>query len=382
MNSYEFFLLILKVLIVSSMFFVLRKYGLKALLKFTGVLLIVFLLVIYLISFNKKSSNKTSTANNAISKQQTIPTHIQEKINKLKESIASGEESEICYLGREYDQLDMLQEAYDAFTQGVEKGFNECKTDLGMFYFNGRFVQKDWDKAGQLWTEAYNDDKFDETTNYNMAVYAINVYEDKQKYKYHLLKTTLIDENDEEAKMYLENKLLENVSTTALFLKEAVGDYYYTPTMQGNKFSYGFNLYYRFKTMFNKNELWIEDYDFKGEEESIRYTSNGKDSIILGLKKLSFETTLKTPKILEENNHVIQTMELLNNILFVDRMNLDEITVFIEQTKAKLALNKSFTLEKELSFFNNYHFIYFASYNQKNGVFVFEIRINDKKLKV
>jgi hypothetical protein len=378
MSGYEFLMLIVKIIIISSMFFILRSYGLKALLKFTAVLIVIFVAVMYGISFNK-NKQKTSPPSNETSPTTTkpIPQDIQNKINALKESISNTDESDICYLGREYDRLDMLQEAYDAFTQGVEKGFNECKTDLGMFYFNGRFVQKDWKKAGQLWTEAYNDDKFNETTNYNMAVYVINVYNDKQKYKYHLLKTTLIDENDEEAKMYLDNKLLENISATALFLKDAVGDYYYTPTIKGNKFSYGFDLYYRFKTMFNKKGLWIEDYEYK-EEESIRYTSNGYDSIIFGLTKLRFETPLNPLNKIEQNNHIVQTMELLNNILFVDRDNLKEIALFIEQSKAKLALNKGFTLTQELSFFENYHFIYYASYDQKKGVFAFEIRINNK----
>lgn len=377
MSAYDLFLLLLKVAIIGSMLYVLRSYGFKALISFSVILLIVILIVLYLISFNRKKSTQNVISQEVSTKTNQIPPEIQTKIDKLKESIEKGEDSNICYLGREYDHLDMLEEAFEAFNIGVEQGFSECKTDLGMYYFNGRFVQKDWKKAGQLWTEAYNDDKFDETTNYNMAVYAINVYNDKQKYKYHLLRTTLIDENDEEAKIYLENRLLEGVSATKLFLQDAVGDFYYTPNIVGNKFSYGFNLYYRFKTMFNKKELWIEEDNNK--ENQIRYFNTKNDSIVFGLKKLYFNAHLKSAKNREDTAYILQNMELLNNILFVDRTNLTSITAFIEQTKAKLALNKSFTQMSELSFFDTYHFIYSVKYNQEKGQFYFEIYINDLK---
>ncbi len=376
MGAYDLFLLLIKIAILGSMFYVLRNYGIKALISFSVILLIVFLVVMYIISYNRNKPNNRVVSKEISTQSNVISPDIQDKINTLKESIAKGEESNICYLGREYDHLDMLQEAFEAFNLGVSKGFNECKTDLGMYYFNGRFVQKDWEKAGQLWTDAYNDDKFDETTNYNMAVYAINVYNDKQKYKYHLLKTVLIDENDDEAKMYLDDKLIKEIDASSLFLKEAVGDHYYTPNISGKKFSYGFDLYYRFKTMFNKKEIWTEDYHYN-QENQIRYTNNKEDSLIFGLKKLLFQAKLESTKNREETNAVIKSMELLNHILFVDRTKLKPIDDFIEQTKANLAQNKSFKHIRELSFFDNYHFIYSATYNKEEKAFSFEIQIKD-----
>lgn len=378
MGAYDLFLLLIKIAIIGSMFYVLRNYGIKALITFSVVLLVVFLIVMYIISYNRDKSNNNPTPKEISTQKNVIEPKIQDKINQLKESIAQGEERNICYLGREYDHLNMLQEAFEAFSIGVSKEFNECKTDLGMYYFNGRFVPKDWDKAGQLWTEAYNDDKFDETTNYNMAVYAINVYNDKQKYKYHLLKTTLIDKNDEEAKMYLDNKLLKGISASALFLKEAVGEHYYTPQMKGNKFSYGFELYYRFKKMFNKDEVWMEDYNYN-QEDTIRYTNKKEDSLIFTLKNLMFQAKLETTKNKEETDYIIENMGLLNDILFVDRSDLKQINAFIEQTKSKLAQNKSFKQTKELSFFRNYHFVYSAVYNKEEGTFSYEIQIKDKR---
>lgn len=372
MESYDIFLLIVKVSILSIMFVVLRRYGFKALLAFSGLLLVLFVIFFYAISKKnpeKENRNPNELSSVVLSKEQ------QAKIDEFKTYISNGEEEYLCYLGREYDKLNLLKEAYDSFTLGVEKGFNECKTDLGMFYFNGRYVQKDWTKAGELWSEAYNDDKYDETTNFNMAVYAINVYKDKQKYKYHLLKTTLLDENDDEAKMYLNDKLLHNIYATELFLKEAVGDYYYTPEISGNKFSYGFNLYYRLTTMFDKKGLWSEDYDFK-EENSVKFDTENS-TLILGLKTLTLTSKLEPTHHTQSVQRIINEMELLNNILFVDRSHLKEIKTFLEQSKAELSLNKSFGITQKLSFFETYAFIYTVSYDKKNNIFSFEIKIDD-----
>lgn len=372
MESYDIFLLIVKVSILSIMFVVLRRYGFKALLAFSALLLVLFVIFFYAISKKnpeKENRNPNELSSVVLSKEQ------QAKIDEFKTYISNGEEEYLCYLGREYDQLNLLKEAYDSFTLGVEKGFNECKTDLGMFYFNGRYVQKDWTKAGELWNEAYNDDKYDETTNFNMAVYAINVYKDKQKYKYHLLKTTLLDENDDEAKMYLNDKLLHNIYATELFLKEAVGDYYYTPEISGNKFSYGFNLYYRLTTMFDKKGLWSEDYDFK-EENSVKFDTENS-TLILGLKTLTLTSKLEPTHHTQSVQRIINEMELLNNILFLDRSHLKEIKTFIEQSKAELSLNKSFGITQKLSFFEAYAFIYTVSYDKKNNIFSFEIKIDD-----
>lgn len=374
MSSYEIFLLVLQVFVLSSMFFIVRRYGIKALLKYGAILLAIFLCIIYFISLNKIDEEIIAPQEPSAAVQ-SLSIEAETKINDLKELIKNGEESYICNLGRVYDQLNLQKEAYDNFTLGVEKGFSECKTDLGMFYFNGRYVQKDWIKAGELWGEAYNNDKYDETTNFNMAVYAINVYNDKQKYKYHLLKTTLLDENDDEAKMYLNDKLLQDINATELFLKEAVGDYYYTPDILGNKFSYGFNLYYRLTTMFDKKGLWSEDYDFQ-EENRIKFATENS-TLILGLKTLTLVSKLDSNHNGQNIQRIINEMELLNNILFVDRNHLKEIDAFIERTKAQLSLNKSFGITQKLSFFETYAFIYTVSYDKKNHTFSFEIKIDD-----
>lgn len=372
MQDYDIFLLFVKVLILSSMFVVLRRFGFKILLAYSAVLLGLFLIFFYFStkkSPQEENSKPQATTPIEISKEQ------QAKIDEYKNFISNGEEEYICYLGREYDQLNLLKEAFEAFTLGVEKGFNECKTDLGMFYFNGRYVQKDWTKAGELWTEAYNDDKFNETSNFNMAVYAINVYNDKQKYKYHLLKTALIDENDEETKNYLKSALLDNITATPLFLQEAVGDYYYTPELSGNKFSYGFNLYYRLTTMFDKEALWSEDYD-NHQENEVKFETE-YSTLRFGLKQLTLSSKLPQQQKAQNIARIISEMELLNNVLFVDRSNLEEINHFIQQTQAKLSLNQSFTQTQKLSFFETYTFIYKASYNKTNELFTFEILIDD-----
>ncbi|MFA6788397.1 MAG: hypothetical protein WCR15_01785 [Arcobacteraceae bacterium] len=374
MSSYDIFIFLLKVFVVTSMFFVLRGYGVKGLIKYSLLLLLISLLFIYFLSLDKKDEEKIPEEKPTL-ETQSLSVDAQNKINELKEHIKNGEELYICYLGREYDQLNLQKEAFEAFTLGVEKGLSECKTDLGMFYFNGRYVQKNWTKAGELWNEAYNDDKYGSTTNFNMAVYAINAYNNKQKYKYHLLKTTLLDENDDEAKMYLNDKLLHDINATELFLKEAVGDFYYTPNILGNKFSYGFNLYYRLTTMFDKKGLWSEDYDFQ-EENSIKFDTENS-TLILGLKTLSLTSKLDSNHNGQTIQRIINEMELLNNTLFVDRNHLNQIDAFIEHTKAQLSLNKSFGITQKLSFFETYAFIYSVSYDKKNHTFSFEITIDD-----
>lgn len=89
-------------------------------------------------------------------------------IKYLKLSIKAGNDRNICYLGREYDKLDMLKEAYD-------------------------------------------DNSYGDVENYNIGVYH-GYLNDDIKYKFHMLKAANM--GDKDALWYIGSSHLKGVSTT------------------------------------------------------------------------------------------------------------------------------------------------------------------------
>lgn len=301
------------------------------------------------------------------------------QIKYIKLSIKAGEDRNICYLGREYDKLDMLKEAYELFKEGSSKNYTECFTDYGMYLFNGRYVKKDKELAGKYWKKAYWDDSYGDIVNYNMAVYYAYKNDDLM-YKYHMLKASLL--GDKEAKSYLKNPYLKSISTTKLFLEEALGSKYKDISKGKNlEFSNSFDLYYRLKKMFNhKSPLyskWKEDYEYKdkrwSEDKSnaIKFYRD-QSSLIFEDKKLILDTTL--------NNHfkqrkIIVDMRLLYKVLLVDLSEAKEFNKFYTVTVGLLAKNESFEFKNKILQYN-YEFYWYAKYNKDDGKLILEIGID------
>lgn len=300
------------------------------------------------------------------------------QIKYIKLSIKAGEERNICYLGREYDKLDMLKEAYELFKEGSSKNYTECFTDYGMYLFNGRYVKKDKELAGKYWKKAYWDDSYNDITNYNMAVYYAYKKNDLM-YKYHLLKASLLGDN--EAKSYLKNPYIKSISTTRLFLEEALGSKYRDISKVKNlEFSNSFDLYYRLKEMFNKKSplysKWEEDYEYSKKrwdenESNVVKFYRDQSSLIFEDKKLILETTL--------NNHfkqrkMIVDMKLLYKVLLVDLSEAKEFNKFYTVTVGLLSKNESFEFKNQITQYN-YKFYWYAKFDKDSGKLIVEIGI-------
>lgn len=239
-----------------------------------------------------------------------------------QKAILAGSEHAICYLGRVYRDKGELSHAYEAFLKGSEKDFGECHLDLGTFYFNGIYVDKDRKKGAELWEKAYKDDTFGVDINFNMAVYHANITHNTKRYKYHLLKAAL--QGDEEARGYLEQKKLAQLNVSSLFLDEAISKTLYpTSSVVGNKFSYGYDLYYRFLKFFDKDQRWQEVV----ENESVVFTKETM-RLSFGLKALHLEASNTSLE------NVMQAMRVMNETLYVD-MPL-EINVKLNTLEAML----------------------------------------------
>ena len=259
----------------------------------------------------------------------------QKAIEWYERSIEAGERRNICYLGRVYRDIQELEKAYTLFEQGHREHFSECTLDLGTFYFNGIYVSPDRKKGGALWMEAYKDDTFGADINFNMAVYHANVTQDLDAYKYHLLKSALA--GDSEAQSYLLQPKLQERNVAHLFVNEAISNTSYPMAeVDGKRFSYGFELYYRFVTFFNQEKLWQEVYEIK-KSDSVVFK---KEEAILsfGLKKLLLESPVS------ESNSFFRDMRTLVDTLYIDTPN----ELHVKLSTAEEMVKKAIAQEKKL----------------------------------
>lgn len=279
-------------------------------------------------------------------------------------SVEAGEERNICKLGKIYRDMKNNEKAYDLFKQGHEKHFEECTQELGTFYFNGTYVAKDTHLGSTLWKEAYQEDVFGIDINYNMAVYHANISNDLNRYKYHLLKAAL--QGDGEAKGYLTEKVVQGRNVSELFLEEAIrDDIYYSDTLVGNRFSYGFNLYYRFVKFYNPKALW-QEVNEGIEADTVVFHKNGA-TIVFGLKTMRIEKdSLDTASLDEE-------LRLLIDTLYVDTPEeiLEYLRQGTESLKKAISHNKVYAQKKEMGPLMEWHF----SYEPDSLKSVFEIRL-------
>ncbi len=313
----------------------------------------------------KDSSARENYITGDIGRLYAILSDYKNAIDYTKKSVEAGDVYNNCFLGRYYDKLDMLDEAKAAFEKGID--FYECKLDLGTFYYNGRGVKQDKIKGAKLWQESYKDDKYGADINYNMAVYHSNETKDIKKYRYHLLKASNL--GDEKAKSYLLGNLWKNIDVSDIFVSEAVSKHhYYTPNIKGLKFSYGFDLYYRFKEFYNRDNFWVENYEVE-DEHSVEFEKNSI-KIRFGLKELSVKANMKNSSIWSFSDAVI----LVISSLHVDVKQLD-MNGFTNEVRKKLENKKSFNISKKVR--NKYFFIWQVNYDEKSGLAQFLLKIDE-----
>lgn len=260
----------------------------------------------------------------------------QKAIEWYERSIEAGERRNVCYLGRVYRDIQELEKAYTLFEQGYREHFSECTLDLGTFYFNGIYVSPDRKKGGALWMEAYKDDTFGADINFNMAVYHANVTKDLDRYKYHLLKSALA--GDSEAQSYLLQPKLQERNVAHLFVNEAISDTSYPMAeVDGKRFHYGFDLYYRFVTFFNQEKLWQEVYEAK-KSDSVVFK---KEEAILsfGLKALRLESSNVT------KGSFFKEMRTLVDTLYIDTPTALHVKLLSAEEMVKKAIEQEEKLD-------------------------------------
>lgn len=260
----------------------------------------------------------------------------QKAIEWYERSIEAGERRNVCYLGRVYRDIQELEKAYTLFEQGHREHFSECTLDLGTFYFNGIYVSPDRKKGGALWMEAYKDDTFGADINFNMAVYHANVTKDLDRYKYHLLKSALA--GDSEAQSYLLQPKLQERNVAHLFVNEAISDTSYPMAeVDGKRFHYGFDLYYRFVTFFNQEKLWQEVYEAK-KSDSVVFK---KEEAILsfGLKALRLESSNVT------KGSFFKEMRTLVDTLYIDTPTALHVKLLSAEEMVKKAIEQEEKLD-------------------------------------
>lgn len=260
----------------------------------------------------------------------------QKAIAWYERSLEAGERRNICYLGRVYRDIQELEKAYNLFEQGHREHFSECTLDLGTFYFNGIYVNPDRQKGGALWMEAYKDDPFGVDINFNMAVYHANVTQDLDWYKYHLLKSALA--GDSEAQKYLTQPKLQERNVAHLFLSKAINEESYaTASLKGKRFSYGFDLYYRFVTFFNQEKQWIEEYDAK-KSDTVVFRKE-ELSLSFGLKELRLESSIPT------KDSFFKAMRTLIDTLYIDTPS----QLHVKQMRVEEMLKQAIKEDKKLT---------------------------------
>ena len=260
-------------------------------------------------------------------------------------SIAAGEERNVCKLGKIYRDMKQYDKAYALFNKGHETHFEECTQELGTFYFNGTYVEKDRKKGSDLWKEAYKDDNFGVDINYNMAVYHANISNDLDAYKYHLLKAAL--QKDKDAKAYLSEDIVKRRNVTHLFLDEAIRE-----EKEENSFKYAYELYYRFMKFYNEEGLWKNSVE--QTQENVVLFIKDEATLSFGPKKLSIALPLSKESFFEEATRLVLDTLYVDTPLALQNTLSQCNEAFKQALKEKSAYERTQIVDTKISWRHMY----------------------------
>jgi len=269
----------------------------------------------------------------------------------------------LCSLGNIYKKQKEDKKAIKVLQEGADKHIATCYTNLGLYYFNDEYGGVNKELGGEYWKKAYNDESYGRVENYNLGVY----YEykgDKVKTKFYTLKAAYLGDRD--AKEYLKTHL-QNVSTTGMFTEEALGSHVFD--VRGRKtheFS-SYDLYYRFKKMFNKQGEWEEDTKYRDKRwdkdmSNVAKFDKGKSSLIFENKQILFQTTLTS---FNRDEVFSKEIELFYKVLFVDLSDAKNVVDLHHLLIGLLLQDKDFHYVKEFSV-DGFSFTWDARYNAKS----------------
>ena len=287
-----------------------------------------------------------------------------------KLAIKAKNERAICSLGIVYQKQKKDALAIEALKKGADKYFPECYTNLGMYYFNDKYGAVDKELGGEYWKKAYEDTTYGAVENYNLGVY----YEykgDKLKTKYHILKASLLGDND--AKRYLKNHL-QSVVTTTMFVQEALGSHFEdVRTKKVQEFS-NYDLYYRFKKMFNRKKEWEKDTEYEDarwdrDMSIVSKFDKYKSSLIFEKKKVILQTTIYP---YNRNEIFLDDMELFYKVIFVDLTGAKNVVDLHHELVGRIVVGKDFNYSREFSV-DGFRFVWSAKYDEKTKKLYVEI---------
>lgn len=281
----------------------------------------------------------------------------------FKYSIKADNKRAICYLSDVYKKQGKIRKSFEAAKKGAAQKFSECYSNIGMYYFNDEFGIKNKELGGKYWKLAYWDNSYGSVENYNLGVY-YEYKKDNIKSKFYTLKAAKL--GDEDAKRYLESHF-QKLSTTKLFLEEALGSKYWDVKKKKNReFSNVYDLYYRFQKMYNQDKQWVENYKYEDKRwdenrDNVVKFDKALSSLIFEDKKLIFQTTINT---YNQNTILSKDSELLYKVLFVDLSGAQDAVNLHRELVGRIAQDRSFKYTKKFTLYG-YAFVWYAKYDKK-----------------
>jgi len=294
-----------------------------------------------------------------------------EKFFKL--SIKADNKRTICYLSDVYKKQGKIRKSFESAKKGALEEFSECYTNLGMYYFNDEFGIKKKELGGKYWKLAYWDNSYRSIENYNLGAY-YEYKKDNLKSKFYTLKAANL--GDKEAKKYLESHM-QKISTTKLFLEEALGSKYWNVAKRQNReFSNVYDLYYRFKKMFDQDKQWVENHEYqdkrwdKNRDKVVKF-DKGLSSLIFEDKKLILQTIINT---YNRNKILSNDIELLYKVLLVDLSGAKDVVNLHHELVGRIVQNRSFKYNRKFILYG-YTFLWYAKYDKITKNLRVEIQI-------
>jgi len=299
--------------------------------------------------------------------------HYDSAIKFYKLSTKAGNERAICYEGSVYMKQGQIKKAFKALKEGASKHYVECYLDLGRYYFNDEFGVKNKMLGGEYWKLSYEDDSYGIAENYNMGVYS-EYKKDDVKNKYYTLKAAKM--GDKDALRFL-GAHLKNISTTKLFLEEALGSHFWNVRERNNReFSNNYDLYYRLKKMFNHDARWVEDHDYEDKrwnenQDNVVKFDKGLSSLVFESKKIILQTKVTSRS---RNEIFSKDIELLYKILFVDLSGVQNVVDLHHELVGRILQKKSFEYSREFSV-DGYGFVWYGKYDAKSKELLVRVAI-------
>lgn len=271
--------------------------------------------------------------------------YITESLKYYQQSVSLGDRAKVCDIGRLYQSVEDDKKAMFYLIMGTTRAYVECNPYLSSYFIK----LKKYTKAKELLEVAHKNNRYDPLINYNLGL----MEKDVLKQKMYMLIGEV--QRFKKSREFLYNRnnpsyfVMSLANTSNLFVDEIIQD---------NKFNKEI-LQERFKKFFDSNFIWDSDVNVKIHNDTI---------FLKEIKVQDFE--------------VIRYVELLNKMLFVDKLP-SKVQETIKEIKEELFhanyykydVKREYTLN---SIDEKHHFTWKLEYNFKDKTLQFIIKLKDK----